>query len=469
MRRRRAIIIGMARPPVRKFSGVAFGIASLAVYGDLFKRAASAELALLALYAIASGLLLVLVIGGSPLKRISGSGLIAPFVALILIYLVQLLANFDAPLVNATMGAFYMVVPLAFIIITIMRGAEFPIMQLTLYVSLLMIPAHIVGFIQYSVDPSFMISTAYDLGVRAGSGIEGGIIQRNFLDGSGIFARYPSIFASADRYSAVSMMQLLLAVYGLSQKNSARSQFETVLLASGLVVSLVGLAVAGARSRFIILGVAILSLGLALFVSYGAGRIGKAARSAISLGLAAMLIFSFGMVFDGPRNWVLGSPVYTMLETTIATGDAQDRLGEALDASSIPDNVTLFGAGLGTSAAGRPGEMGIRAMWIEGGFFWTILMLGAHLSIIIFVLTRYTLGHIFAGRGGEAFLWSALSLNWIFALLAGFSSSFELSSGVLYCCLLGRLISSRSSGNSPRYVRPNQAQYYKERRRYGSG
>ena len=98
--------------------------------------------------------------------------------------------------------------------------------------------------------------------------------------------------------------------------------------------------------------------------------------------------------------------------------------------SEVPADVTILGEGLGTTASGRPGEFAIRAMWIESGVLWTPIMLLIHAGVL-FWLGRLGLRALIDGDAVLTLLAVGSALAWLFALLTGLSSTFELSQGLL--------------------------------------
>ena len=115
---------------------------------------------------------------------------------------------------------------------------------------------------------------------------------------------------------------------------------------------------------------------------------------------------------------------------TLEHGDIGHRFQSSINLSKIPDEVTFFGEGLGVTAGGRPGEFGIRAMWIESGLFWTLITLMIHAGIL-FLLGRLALSAALSGNALITLFAVGQMLAWIFALLAGLSSTFELSQALL--------------------------------------
>jgi hypothetical protein len=274
-----------------------------------------------------------------------------------------------------------------------------------------------------------MISTAY-------SGELGGMIERNFLDvHAGAFNRFPSLFASADRYSGVAMMQIFLT-FILLAGGRASTRRTLVWVALSLIAGVVSLLIAGARSRIIIVGIALFASAIVLFVNIAwrksATRLAKLALGIVVAGIGFTALLGTGYL----NQSVAGFPVLALLGQTIEVGDIGDRLEEAVHLARSTENVSFFGEGLGVTAGGRPGEFGIRAMWIEGGVFWTWIMLAIHAGIL-FSLGRVVLLSAWSGNVLLTPLAIGHTLAWLLGLLAGLSGTFELSQALLLFPTIG--------------------------------
>jgi hypothetical protein len=266
-----------------------------------------------------------------------------------------------------------------------------------------------------------MISTVYSE--------TGGVIERNFLD-AGTFSRFPSIFASADRYSGVAMMQIYLT-FLLLFGNKPPNRKILPWLALCLIAGVGSLLISGARSRIIMISAALFAAGIAFSIAIARRRLtGRKTSIAWGVFLIPAIVIAAGLIAPSLRESVTSLPVLAMLGETIDTGDVGQRLAESIELSGLPDNVTFLGEGLGVTGAGRPGEFGIQAMWIESGLFWTPIMLLIHIGIL-FCLGRVALRAALHGHPLLTFLVIGQVLAWLFALLAGLSSTFELSQALL--------------------------------------
>ena len=202
--------VGRARPlahegsPARSTTHyISLALVATALYGDLLKRVLPPTAALLSLYVVAAFLLLKLAMKR---RRWSRSGVPAVSTlsgVLIAVYYAQLCTSFGINPLHALMSAIYMILPLAFLYVIPRACPDFDIRSLALFTTILVLPIHLVGLIQEFFDPEFLVSTAYSE--------NGGVIARNFVGEEGSFNRYPSLFASADRYSAVSCMNFFLS------------------------------------------------------------------------------------------------------------------------------------------------------------------------------------------------------------------------------------------------------------------
>ena len=412
-------------------------IVLLALYGDIFKRFLPPMISLILLYGLACLILVCASFG----KKVSsyeisrgGELLYISSMALIFLYSIQILFP-SADFIWSLSHAVYMIVPLSFIAVFSHRCNKFDLTRLVKIFFLLMIPINFIGLIQYYVDPNFLISTAYtddDLG---------GVILRNFLEGT-YFSRYPSIFASADRYSAIGLMQFYFTLIEIRYGNASTVKSKFWILFN-LVSSMVALLVAGARSRILIAGIAF-SL---VYISYVVAPLftKKSSRRELLRPLFFFLalsggvwLYSFFSMFTETEGSEL-FPVITLLLQSIEKGDFGARLLEAFEHSIPPEGVQLIGFGLGSIGFGKPGEFGIESMWLESGIIMTIFMLLMYLLMLYSVLSNLT-DSFFNGKSLDVGVLCIPLLLFIFALLAGLTSTFELSTGVLIGCTLPVLL-----------------------------
>lgn len=396
-------------------------IVVVAVYGDLLKRVMQPSVALILLYIAAVFLLMRMRLNGRTCQYAKPPVISRLVLILVWIYTLQLLTTFDIDLFPAISMYGYVVIPLLFIVTITRSYVDFDLITLARDVAMFMLPIHLVGAVQYFIEPNFLVSTAYSE--------RGGIIERNFLDGLKTFERYPSLFASADRYAGVSAVQFLLSsvLFGDYQRKSKNLAWAVMCLGCAVL----GLLVAGARSRILIAGLAASAGGLAVLVLMMRSYLTPRAYSL--LGRAGLLFVSFlaiSLAFEEGRARLADLPILTMLSQTAESGDAGKRFDQGLEVNGMPYDVTFFGSGLGTEANGRPGEFAIRAMWIEGGFFWTALMLLVNAAILVAFLTD-SVRAVVGGEVSRSVLFVGGGLYWLFGLLAGLSSTYELSLALL--------------------------------------
>lgn len=412
-------------------------IAALALYGDAFKRVLGATGALFTTYAI-FGLIIAACFAKAyePKARLVRPGdnwFSNGCLALLGVYLVQLLTHFDAPLFEATASALYIILPLAYLVTIAQCFPHFDLYRLGQSFLILMPPILVVALIQYFVDDSFLIDTTYSE--------TGGVIDRNLMGeiipgGATFYKRLPSLMASADRLSAMGMMQFyfcVLLLRGAGKMTPRRAVWLLFSLASAIAV----LMIAGARSRILITGIAIALAGapivLKLLVNVRQRQRSSGVSPAIIIVIAAAIgggILAAGVAGGGMEGALDSLPIVRQLNATAEKDDVSVRATESLEMSSIPDDVTIFGLGLGAAGVGgRPGEMAVRAMWIESGVFWTALMLLIYAALIL-RLAQCLLGAIRRQAPHDIFLCAVPLLLWMLGLMAGLAGTFELSTAL---------------------------------------
>lgn len=412
----------------------------LVLYGDLLKRALPPSISLLALYAIAIVILATIVLRCSTgVPRMSPEGRLVHFAIslLIVIYIAQLLTSLSSPFMEGLSHAMYMCIPLAYIWVLQKYCKEFDLAALGRCLLIFMIPVNAVGLIQHYVDPDFLISTAYSE--------EGGIIIRDFLEGEKTFPRYPSLFASADRYSAMGLMQwcFTLIVLKDTQPPSGRMKLWVFF---NLISSIAALLIAGARSRILITSASALAMTITcVFAALFSDKY-KAAKAALVVAIPVFILSLFSVLLA--PDLTLGIPidesfpVVTFLAQSLEHDDFTWRIEEAIEMSLFPEVITFLGQGLGTVWEGKPGEFGIWSIWIESGLVWGSLLIVAFLLFVIALLFATLKSLLVMNPLNVAIRLTSLLLL-IFALLAGLTSSFELSSGLLLGCVLA--VALRSS------------------------
>lgn len=410
-----------------------FSIALLTLYGDVVKRFAAPVVALGIVYAAAICILVFVML--QTRRKVSNSAgrdaqLVNLFASgLIVTYVAQFVTSLDAPFFAGISHLLYIVVPLLYIIVIQKYCPHFSLDKLANPFLLMMIPINMVGVIQFFINPNFLISTAY-----TGDHL-GGVIERNLFD-EGFFERFPSIFASADRYSAMALMQFYFSWALLTAGRSLGTRGH-LWFGVNMLSSLIALGIAGARSRILIVIVVILLVVVAEIVRLLAfSRVSKRARTnglMFILAGALVLSTSFALVYFATDEEY---PILFFLQQTIQEGDIQLRLFEALQFSLLPRDVSFFGQGLGTvGTEGRPGEYGIQSMWIESGLVWGGITLINFLGLI-HILAISSFRSALNGQSTQLVIFTVPLLLLIFGLLAGLTSAFELSTGILIACAI---------------------------------
>ena len=428
---------------------VSFAIAATALYGDLLKRILPSTAALMVLYAISVCIILVMFATGR--RCTSSSPFVMPTLATLLmsIYFLQFGIGFDAELLPAAMMLIYVCVPLLFIVIIPQAYTQFDIQSLAFFVAVLMVPIHAVGLVQHYIDPSFLISTTYSE--------SGGVIYRNFLEGFGRFTRVPSIFASADRYAGITSAQIVLSIILVGTLSWRNRRLSYVVVVS-MLPAVGGLMVAGARSRILSIGCMLLACGVASLFSRSQSRASSFVRSmVIRTALASTVLLALAILIPKTLERVIDLPVATLLAQTATRGDVQARFQEGIDVSSMPEDIKFFGEGLGTSDNGRPGEFGVRAMWIEGGLFWTSIMLIVHAGILIWFAAN-AFRAITSGYVIPSAVLTFAGITWFYGLIAGLSATFELSFALLLFPMIAVAVMARGRSVAKGVFGPRQMQ-----------
>jgi hypothetical protein len=412
-------------------------IITLSLYGDLIKRYVAPDYAVIVVYSFAIVILLAILRTPRvvPSRAVFGARAMRRVVTfLVAVYWFQLLTTSSSQFVRSLTHAIYMSVPLMYILVVQRCGKAFNLSRLANMLLWFMIPINAVGFIQFSVDPSFLITTAYTP--------DGGVMMRNFLR-YGSFARYPSIFVSADRYSAMGLMQIYFSfVLFAATGKKARTRYFWIGL--NVVAGFAALLVAGARSR-ILIAVAVLAAGFMVTVvgvAFAAGQryLRSTVSKTVTLLIVALTIATtvISTAYSG-RDVVLEVPVLNFLRQSLDERDLSGRVLDATDLSMLPEDVTFFGQGLGSvGEGGKPGEFGIYSIWIESGVFWGLLLLMGFLGMVA-ILAWFLLRALLAKQAIDVVLTGVPLLLLVFALLAGLTSTFELSSGILIGCAIAAL------------------------------
>jgi hypothetical protein len=401
-------------------------LVALCIYGDLMKRFLSPNMALMALYVLAGGLLYRswwVARNSAPLQLSQvGAAFQLTTRSTILLYVVwAVISMLMVRTIDVASASLYVILPLAYIDYALVHGHRFPRGLFCLVVPIMMLPVHGVAIVQRFVDSSFLISTAY--------AESGGIIHRNLL-GAGSFDRLPSIYTGADRYSALSLLQALFAIEAAALVRSRRG---SLLSLASLTTAVGGLLISGARSRILLL------LALVPVVLFFAPRVRRLSNFLMLVLGAAIATVALVLILGISTEQVTERlKVIDFLVDSARQGDIVDRLKQALSTLIIPDEATLFGLGLG-SDAGKPREFAMHGFWIENG------IVGGAVFIFMFMVMIALLGIVgYSGVKERSFMisfaaWSC-ALILLMGVLTGLTGVLEISSGVLLCLYCGQTV-----------------------------
>jgi hypothetical protein len=402
----------------------------LALYGDLLKRVLPPQAAVATLYILALLLLAVIAFFKHPkpvlyVKSLEETALRFLAISIIIIYFFLALISNAQKLADGFMVSLYISVPLLYLVIIGRYFSSFDLTELAATFLWLMIPINFVGIIQYTYEPSFLVSSAYSE--------DGGVIMRNFLGGqAGTFARYPSLFSSADRYSAMGLMQLYF-IFAYLKKPRGNSGKHVLWLVFNIVGACLALTVAGARSRILIaLFVAVLAFLTAANKKNLIENLAQAkSHWIVVIGIIFSVLVAFILNPTVGDQLLSAVAILPMLADTFATGDILVRLVQAMGESMLPATDSLLGSGLGTeSPGGRPGEFTLRVFWLESGLIGGMVLLSCFIAFLMLLgwltLLSYRRGEVY-----DVILTGTPFLLMMFAVLTGLTGIFELSTGVL--------------------------------------
>ena len=424
-------------------------IVFVTLFGDfVFKRLMSADYALITLYGLSAAALVSIVLVNKnkrhPKPTSKEAYMLSFFVYFLVVnYFLQALIALDVPFLQSITHAVYVSTPLLFIPIILRHSVEFDLKILIKIFLVLMIPINIVGLIQYFVNPSFLISTVYREG--------GGIIIRNSYIGS--FLRFPSIFASADRYSAVGLVHFYFTIILLWLSTNKTPKLNGWIFIN-LVSSIVALVIAGERSLiFIVLALIILmTLSVLLF------RISSALlRKRFNISLhAKLIVLVAGIVFFtsglNPIKKLENVPVLNLLITSTKVGAVENRVNRYISSSALPNDFSFTGEGLGKLGnRGKPAELGIASIWIECGVVGGLLIMIGYSGIIV-VLALVSFRAFINGDPLRVCVFCLPVMALTTGLITGLTSVFELSSGILLMTAIGGLL--HASAPFSRSLRP---------------
>lgn len=413
----------------------------IVVYADLLKRFIPKMMATGLIYGIFGGVALYIFLATgrrrsrwrslnedampfSPVERRCDTIIEIGAVFLLVIYAVQLFFSyFSHGLLRPMIGFLYIGLPLFLIIAAIRPPKFFDIRLFLILFTLAMLPVHIVGIVQYTVDPEFLVSYSYHE--------TGGVKARNLMQSTGKYLRLPALFASGDRYSAVSALQVLFGIMAWTGPKRIDGRFYLAVVSLAILLGIVGLIVSGTRVRVVLLG-----LSLFFVLPLWGNRAAK--QTIVAIGLAAVIAIGFVLAAKDDRQSELieSIPLLGMLQETFEQDDIQNRFERAMYMSRIREETTMFGRGLGSvSSDGTPGEFGIRALWIESGVFWGLLTILGFGIMILGILLRIRVAHLRRNMD-ELLGLNYLLLNLGVALLVGLKAFFDISNVILILLVL---------------------------------
>ena len=414
-----------------------FAIAALSLFSDLLlKGYLPGSVALMTQYTLAVVILVLINALNGKGKYSKYNSNPAFFISLFVFFLLfqysmQMLLAFNVPITHSATHMGYICIPLLFVVVVLWRCPEFDLAKQANIFLLMMIPVNLVGIIQFFVDGNFLISNAYNE--------SGGIIFRN--TDFGAFARYPSIFVSADRYSAIGLIQLYFTVvllYKATEKTFKSNFWVYFNFISGLLAILI----AGARSRIFIVLTLLLLMALSLLIFRGFRGI---SRNGFNAKLASFLVLlAAGALFfmNSPKSEsdMSSFPVMDLFIDSIAEGKTEERIFGYITRTTFSEEVTLFGEGLGSlGPGGKPAEVGIESIWIECGVVGGALILMGFLGLLS-VLSFLAIKSFIRGSPIALCIFALPTLALVMGLLTGLASVFELSSSMLLMTAIGASI-----------------------------
>ena len=310
-----------------------------------------------------------------------------------------------------------------------------------------------VGLIQNFFDTGFL-SNRYSEIIGAGSGQ----VYRGIASLNQKFLKINSIFASPDRYSAVSQSIFLISIFNIRIIKLANLQDNKKNLCYlGILSSIFSLIIAGARSRIftlLISSILVISFySLISFISRKKFILPKSFKkfiiyaSTIYLGIIILIpnLFntfyeSFGIfkLFSDPnnyKNFISRFVGQTGIREEIFTSDNWSRILYVSDMKSFSENI--IGNGLGSIAYGKPGEAAIISTLGESGY-----ILGSLILVIFFIISIliFIFGIKYINYKNIVFIYilNLIAVDLLLALITGLVYFFEpCHLIILYPTILG--------------------------------
>jgi len=424
-----------------------FILVALSLYGDMVKRYIPAQAAIGTLYGSSVAILIWLILNRTHQKRLKlirnqESDLLCKSIYFIsIIYIFHfLLGSNNAPFLAGLTYLLYIFIPLFYSVVVIKCCPDFNITKFSNIYHLLMIPINIIGLIQYKINPNFFIDKTY--------ASSGGIIERNLFE-NGHFLRLPSIFVSADRYSAIGLIQFYLAFFLLlNQKQNKPVNIFWILF--NFISGFIAMFISGARSRLIIVIAVLIIFTLTIIKGLLSGysfnwltnfkySFKKIFTTILVLGL--MLIFIllyYPEILNGLINEINRFPIVTFLQDSFTTGDVEDRVNVTIARSLVPDDIPWFGTGIG-SFGDRPGEYSLAQTWAESGIFWGFFKLIGFIGIMFAMLLKAFQAFV-VNDSVKVAAFTLPTLAILTGLLTGLAGVLELSSGVMLAVAVGAIM-----------------------------
>ena len=371
------------------------------------------------------------------------------FIFLSAIYFFSLLTsifNDDTDFVSAIFHFFYILIPniflISFIKIDSINLNLVKKVNKSLIIGFFFIC--LIGLIQ-NLDNDFFYNKNYS---DFTGGYEG-LVRRGSIEGS--FLKINSIFSSADRFSNVSFSIFLISIFNLNfLKNKNIKGDEILITYLGIISSLLGMFLAGARSPIIsLILLFILAIFLFLINSRNKVSIPSYLKNLFTLTIPiSLLIYVFNpsiinKIFAPLNNIGVFRLLFSGFESQLLFKRILYQAGIEgnslfYDERLVTTDIPLFGFGLGTMGYGKPGESGIISTFAESGFFLGIIILVVFI-FIAFLFSFKSITNISTSNFGYSIILLAFSLKITIAFVSGFVSLYEPCS---FFILIPSLISS---------------------------
>lgn len=395
--------------PISCFQALFF----IAVYGDIIKYALTPAFSNLLLYFILFIVMSAIFLTPNA-RAIDVEIIYLLFIMYIIVVIMSIFAFMSFPQqgVKSLSYLIYFCIPV-FTLNIAARKLDFAFYQKFKRLLILSLPIVFIAIVQKFYDQSFLVNSSYSS--------DSALILRNLFDGS-FFVRYPSIYASADRFSGVCMCLVIMAAqYSFYSERKSEKFIGGVLI----ILFTVGLLIAGARSRILVL---IIPVIIGLFFGFFIMLKSKKIELSVILLVLSLFISFFATMLDPLVLSVF--EVTNMIADTIVNGDVVVRLLQAY-VESFPTSTDAFNFELGADANGKPGEFMLRSFSVDIGIFGRNIFLFLHILVLLqvcFIIFRYVLERDFPKSLLSVFLLIYLLLGFT----AGVTGIYEFSSAILF-------------------------------------